>query len=86
MLELAFVKVSARDILKSRLDLTEVFCDVDNFSQSFERYFTGLICHLIIDETCPQLPVKTKLSKGLRLRGANSLCCMFSGKSSNSPR
>jgi hypothetical protein len=31
------LKVSAMEI-KSRLDLTEIFCDVDDFYQSFERY------------------------------------------------
>ncbi len=37
MLEVTFVEVSAMDI-KSRLDLTEVFCDVDDFYQSFEKH------------------------------------------------
>ena len=30
-------QVSAME-LKSRLDLTEIFCDVDNFYRSFEHY------------------------------------------------
>ncbi len=30
-------KISAME-LKSRLDLTEIFCDVDDFYQNFERY------------------------------------------------
>ena len=31
------IQVSAMN-LKSRLDLTEIFCDVDDFYQSFEQY------------------------------------------------
>ena len=36
MLEEVF-RVSAME-LKSRLDLTEIFCDVDDFDQCFEKY------------------------------------------------
>lgn len=37
MLELASLEVSAMN-LKSRLDLTEIFCEVDDFYQSFEKH------------------------------------------------
>ena len=37
MLSVAVVRVSAMEI-KSHLDLTQIFCDVDDFYQNFEKY------------------------------------------------
>ena len=41
MLEIVLAKVSAMDI-NSRLDLTAIFCDVDDFYQSFEKHCQSL--------------------------------------------
>ena len=46
--------------LNSRLDLTEVFCDVDDFYQSFERY-------------CPSIPQLTAVTGEKRCNSRMSL-------------
>jgi hypothetical protein len=55
----SMLTVSAMEI-KSRLDLTEIFCDLDDFYQSFERY-----CHCV-----PQL---TAIASEKRCRSRMSL-------------